>query len=294
MLSVELRGGRQISGIRPLTQSDGATSGSRPRMPGRGTVGLVVFEEFERGVNGYWLGSIDALPYGVDQDRATESLDLHASGLGHAVTEDGTMTTRWPNGDLMIQGPGAPYLFKLRDPKYPQNKKLHDLKKLPVKNHYFLDAREGGALWGAELFGDIGFRLDAVKREMKVRLGKDTSLKLNDGTLEVKVRLAQFGQSPDHTVPVALWPETSSTLTALAHELRAVKNKLVKLEAVTRRNQIVLEALLGIYAPFLIPLLHMPAIPLPFFTKSDKSGGLSKSLGGVQVVDAASTSLYGE
>lgn len=292
-LEVELRGGRQLRNVAMTGEGFSATGGRRPRLPGVGTWGLVVFTEPGYGTDAYWLAAIDLEEHGVDQDTAGEALDLHASGYGTAVTEDGTSTVRWPNGDILFQGAGLPYEFTLRDPAFSESRRLHRLNDLNVRNNYVLDARKGGALWAVLLVGGLKVMADAAKRRIELTVDENNSLVVEPGGVSVTTPLMRVGMDPDSTVPVALWPETQMTLAALAGELRAVKHRQVMLEARVNRNQEILRLVVTLLTPWFLPLFGIPPIPLPFFTKSDKTGGLVPSAGGVQVVDAASESVYG-
>lgn len=294
-LSVNLRGGRTVRDVRVLSLDGGAMSGERRRLPSKGVVGLIVIAESDASNESYWIGALDSSAHGLDQATADETVTLHPSGAGAALTGDGTLTRRMSNGDLLWAGPGLPYKFELRT---PQGGRVEAPTRAGV-NHYYLDASRGGVSLGFTLRGGLKIEADAVKRRIELRLDADDGILMQDGVTEIQTRLLQVGPNPEDTVPVALWPDVETTLKALAGELQEVKARVVRNEGRLRQLQIRFELVTTTVLPligfgWLLPILKaVPALPLPFITKSGKDGALIGSVGGVRVPDAASRSVYG-
>lgn len=117
-MKVKLEGGKVISGVQVLTQSDGNTTGTRPKLPGKGVTGMVMWPAFTRNSRKViWLGSLDSYFDSVEQDDHSLDVTLRPNGYGTALDKESNSTTRWPGGDNFFFGQmhTEPHQFKIRE-----------------------------------------------------------------------------------------------------------------------------------------------------------------------------------
>lgn len=291
-MTVELRGGRIVSGVHPTFPNSGVYSGSRPELPAIGSHVLVGFAESDITLDAFALACFDANVYGLDRDSPHESVSLHRSGLGQATSPDGTLTTRFPGGDELIAGPGAGYEFLARDTKGKTY-----TPKLPQRAlRILLDATRGGLQLGARLVGGLEVLADAAKRTILLRATSKDSLSIKPGLMRAQTGSMVVGEEEEMAASVARWPEVKATLDALTKELQQVKHALVIERARNNRTDLQIEIITAfpVLLPIKIPVAAVPVIPLPFITPQGKDGAMQPLVGGVQVVEAGAKTLHAE
>lgn len=290
-LTVEVRGGKLIQNVAPLTEG-GVVSGERKPLPPIGSRVLIGFAEPALGIDAFVIGGMDGYAVGLDHDDPGEAVSLSPAGLGRAVSPDGTLTTQWPGGDVLTAGPGAGYEFQVRD-----EKGRPFTPKFPVRALRILgDFTRGGLALGARLYGGMEVLADAARKTITLRATARDRLTIKPGVIRAETGMLLVGEREGMAASVARWPETEATLTALTRELQAVKHELVKLRARVVRTETQIE-ILSTHPQFVFfkPVIEaVPVIPLPLITPGGKDGALVPGVGGVQVVQAGTTTLVAE
>jgi|GEM_PF-6421540 len=260
-LQVKLEGGRVLERVGVLSPTgSGATGGTRPRLPAKGTRGVVVWPSFARNSRrAFWMADVDEYEFGVDSDHPGAQVTVHAARAADRVDELGQRTTRLPGGDVLFLGrlSEAPKDFMVRPKNFRKDglKKLDDTDEGKEPLQVNLDGRrlvrrvrvtlkdEQAALLLDEEHGELRLRAtrggEAVveaKTNGTARFGASGSeggsfLRVHGDDSRMDTGLHKVGRAGDTLDWVAMFEPTQENLELLADLLAQTMSRVARLEA---------------------------------------------------------------